>query len=66
MIGHDSLSIDSPGLNMKSYVGLVNLGHTCYLNCLLQSLYHIPILRKMVRYFLNSLQSSSDSNALGL
>lgn len=38
-----SLSQDSTG-----FVGLENQGATCYLNSFIQSLYHVPYLRKAV------------------
>lgn len=33
------------------YVGLKNQGATCYMNSLLQTLYHIPYFRKVSRRF---------------
>lgn len=33
------------------YVGLKNQGATCYMNSLLQTLYHIPYFRKVRHYF---------------
>lgn len=33
------------------YVGLKNQGATCYMNSLLQTLYHIPYFRKVRFYF---------------
>lgn len=34
------------------YVGLKNQGATCYMNSLLQTLYHIPYFRKVMICFL--------------
>lgn len=34
------------------YVGLKNQGATCYMNSLLQTLYHIPYFRKVCCYLL--------------
>ena len=33
------------------YVGLKNQGATCYMNSLLQTLYHIPYFRKVLIFF---------------
>lgn len=35
------------------YVGLKNQGATCYMNSLLQTLYHIPYFRKVSSYHLS-------------
>ncbi|KAK4370650.1 hypothetical protein RND71_010125 [Anisodus tanguticus] len=42
----DYLSYDSK--NVTGFVGLKNQGATCYMNSLLQTLYHIPYFRKAV------------------
>ena len=36
---------------MTGYVGLKNQGATCYMNSLLQTLYHIPYFRKVGQHF---------------
>lgn len=50
--------LDYWSLNSKKetgYVGLKNQGATCYMNSLLQTLYHLPYFRKVALHnFLNS------------
>lgn len=41
-----------------SYVGLKNQGATCYMNSLLQTLYHIPYFRKVNITILSSFDST--------
>lgn len=45
-IGHHSLKNDSKKLT--GYVGLKNQGATCYMNSMLQALYHLPAFRRIV------------------
>ena len=46
------------------YVGLKNQGATCYMNSLLQTLYHIPYFRKVKCYLSLSLSLSLNSSCL--
>ena len=39
---------DVPPRNGQPYVGLVNRGATCYLNCVMQSLFMIPEVRSAI------------------
>tara|TARA_B110000971_G_C19972972_1_gene483545 strand:- start:333 stop:794 length:462 start_codon:yes stop_codon:yes gene_type:complete len=44
---------------LPSSVGFVNLGHTCYMNSILQILLHLPCLRE---YFANGAKLEADLN----
>lgn len=48
------------------YVGLKNQGATCYMNSLLQTLYHIPYFRKVQTMILHILCYSSRPNSIEL
>uniref|UniRef100_A0A7C9CRZ2 ubiquitinyl hydrolase 1 n=1 Tax=Opuntia streptacantha TaxID=393608 RepID=A0A7C9CRZ2_OPUST len=47
------------------YVGLKNQGATCYMNSLLQTLYHIPYFRKAV-YHMPTTENDNPSNSIPL
>eukprot|EP00850_Spirogloea_muscicola_P017054 SM000143S00719 [mRNA] locus=s143:49387:56676:- [translate_table: standard] len=47
------------------YVGLKNQGATCYMNSLLQTLYHIPYFRKAV-YHMPTTEADAPSNSIPL
>lgn len=49
--------------DLKSFVGLKNLGATCYVNCLLQLWFHNPALRKAIYEWDNN-QNQSDSSPI--
>ncbi|XP_037414267.1 ubiquitin carboxyl-terminal hydrolase 13-like isoform X2 [Triticum dicoccoides] len=51
--------------NETGYVGLKNQGATCYMNSLLQTLYHIPYFRKAV-YHMPTVDTPSGSIPLAL
>ncbi|KAL6614421.1 hypothetical protein ACP70R_036691 [Stipagrostis hirtigluma subsp. patula] len=47
------------------YVGLKNQGATCYMNSLLQTLYHIPYFRKAV-YHMPTMENDTPSGSIAL
>lgn len=57
--------LDDQLIESSTDVGLKNQGSTCYLNSIIQILYHIPIFRRFI-FSINSLDSklSDDKNAL--
>lgn len=50
---------------VTGFVGLKNQGATCYMNSLLQTLYHIPYFRKAV-YHMPTTESDAPSNSIPL
>nr|CAB3478443.1 unnamed protein product [Digitaria exilis] len=50
---------------MTGYVGLKNQGATCYMNSLLQTLYHIPYFRKAV-YHMPTTENDAPSGSIPL
>ncbi|OEL23661.1 Ubiquitin carboxyl-terminal hydrolase 13 [Dichanthelium oligosanthes] len=50
---------------MTGYVGLKNQGATCYMNSLLQTLYHIPYFRKAV-YHMPTTENDTPSGSIPL
>ncbi|KAL6845478.1 hypothetical protein ACP4OV_024973 [Aristida adscensionis] len=50
---------------VTGYVGLKNQGATCYMNSLLQTLYHIPYFRKAV-YHMPTVENDTPSGSISL
>lgn len=48
--------------DLKSFVGLKNLGATCYVNCLLQLWFHNPALRKAIYEWDKNADSNNENN----
>ncbi|KAL7416026.1 hypothetical protein BDY24DRAFT_406155 [Mrakia frigida] len=64
VLWHNFVNYDSK--KFTGYVGLKNQGATCYMNSLLQSLYHTPYFRKAVYQIPTEEDTPSESVALAL
>lgn len=51
-----------PQLNQNEFTGLQNQGATCYMNSMLQALYHLPIFRRFIYQMDYSEAASDDQN----
>lgn len=66
---HKDFLFDSIPKEEKSsnspYVGLINQGKTCYMNAFLQSLFHIPIFRRLI-YMLSPENPNNPNHKIGV
>lgn len=60
---YDASNYDQKRTNLKTFVGLKNLGATCYVNCLLQLWFHNPALRKAIYKWKIAEDNTNDQSA---